>query len=159
MKHFFLINILLISALAFLLSITSAEPITEHFGEKCNYNGACTGSEKCYQGICTPNYGNATNFTCRVNSDCTASQWCYMGSCNTKPAPSAMPAPPFPSNNDPTWLLTRPNNRHFCPGNKESNSQFCPPQKPYCIYGAFQNNPFTNNAGVTYRWSCSTYPS
>ena len=159
MKHFFLINILLISALAFLLLITSAEPITEHFGEKCTYNGACAGSEKCYQGICTPYYSNSTNFTCRVNSDCTASQWCIMGSCNTKPAPSAMPAPPFPSNNDPTWLLSVPNNRNFCPGNLESGSQFCSPQRPYCIYGSMLNNPNNYNSGYTYRYGCSFYPS
>ena len=89
MKNFFLINLLLLSALALLLLMTSGETITEHFGEKCRYNGDCTGSEKCYQGICTPNYTNTTIFTCRVNSDCTASQWCWNGSCNTKPANAA----------------------------------------------------------------------
>ena len=133
MKHFFLINLLLLSALALLLLITSGEPITEHFGEKCRHNGACTGSEKCYQGFCTPNYTNTTNFTCRVNSDCTASQWCWNGSCNTKPANA--PAPPFPAGeNDPTWLLTRPNNRNFCPGASTASNNFCQSNRPYCIY-------------------------
>jgi len=158
MKHFFLINIFLIAALAFLLSITSGNSIKENFmGEACRYNGGCIAPEKCVGGRCTPNYISTTNFTCRANSDCTASQWCFMGSCNTKPSP--MPPPPFPANNDPTWLLARPNNRNFCPGNKESGTQFCRPLRPNCIYGGFLNNPANGNSGYTYRYSCSYYPS
>lgn len=160
MKHFFLINIFLIAALAFLLSITSGNSIKENFmGEACRYNGGCIAPEKCVGGRCTPNYISTTNFTCRGDSDCTASQWCYFGSCNTKPSPSDMPAPPFPANNDPTWLLTRPNNRNFCPGNKESGTQFCRPNRPYCIYGPVLSNPNNSNSGYIYRYLCSYYPS
>ena len=159
MKHFFLINIFLITALVFLLSITSGNSIKENFlNERCNYNGACTLPEKCYQGVCSPSYGNETSFNCRGDSDCTASQWCIMGRCDTKPA--NVPAPPFPAGvNNPTWLLTRPNNRNFCPGNKESNSQFCNSNRPYCIYGSFLNNPTNYNSGYAYRYYCHYYPN
>jgi hypothetical protein len=150
MKHFFLINFLLLSALALLLLMTSGEPIIEHLGERCNYNGACKGSEKCYESWCA-NY-NGPNFNCRDDSDCTASQICRDGTCQTKTAsdkPNIFPA----GENDPRWLLTRPNNRNFCPGEYYN---FCGGTNRYCRYGETWVDPWNRaNMNKTTKYYCN----
>jgi hypothetical protein len=133
MKHFFLINIFLIAALAFILLIFSGNTSIEHFqGEPCLFNGQCAGTEKCINHYCNSFYPD-NNFTCRVDSDCLSTQWCFQGICQTKPPASQIPALPHQTGlYDPRWLMTQPNNLNFCP---TVPNNFCPSATPNCRYG------------------------
>ena len=142
MKHFFLINIFLIAALAFLLLITSGNSIVEHFEVTCTSQGDCLGSE-----WCVPKYINAPNGwcmprvityynRCKNDGDCAAGRICWERKCRNRNVMDA--APPFPPGpNDPSWLVNLPNNKGFCPRGFRALNNFCPSDLPNCVFGTY----------------------
>jgi hypothetical protein len=166
MKHFFLINIFLIAALAFLLLITSGNSIVEHFETictvasncaSCNNSGDCPnfGVDICGPrfdgvpgGVCIPRHPE-TFGKCKIHSDCGPGKYCFGRECFNRNL-YTMDVGMEPNNSE--WLIPKPNNANFCPKTPNGWRNFCPSEKPYCIYA------YWNGAGseARERYWCSS---